>query len=237
MLELKNISYTLNQNGEEKKILQDISLKINDGELVVITGHNGSGKSTLAKIIMGIIKPTSGSILLDGKDITNIDISKRASLGIAYGFQQPICFKGLKVKDLIKIAIGKDVKLSECCEYLSQVGLCAKDYINRSLDNKLSGGELKRIEIALVLARNAKINIFDEPEAGIDLWSFDSLVNIFLNQKSTNIIISHQHKIISIANKVVLLNSSKIEKIGSMNEVMKFIDQQKCEKLRGEVDG
>lgn len=234
MLELQNICYSVYENGIEKKILQDISVKIEDEKLVVITGQNGSGKSTLAKIIMGILTPTSGKIYFNNEDITNKTISERAKLGIAYGFQQPVCFKGLKVKDLLKIALNKEFDFTECCNYLSKVGLCAKDYINRPLDSKLSGGELKRIEIAMVLARNAKLNVFDEPEAGIDLWSFDSLVDIFQKQKSTNIIISHQHKIISIADKVILLNSSKIDKIGTTEEIMSFINGQKCEKLRSE---
>ena len=235
MLELKNISYKVFENGKEKTILKDISLNINKNELIVITGQNGSGKSTLGKILMGILKPCSGQIFYNGKDITNTSITERAKLGFSYGFQQPVCFKGLKVKDLLQIASNKDVSLSACCEQLSKVGLCAKDYINRPLDNKLSGGELKRIELAMILARQANVNIFDEPEAGIDLWSFDELVNIFQKQQSTNIIISHQHKIISIADRVVLLNSSKIDKVGTTSEIMQFINDEKCNKLRGEI--
>lgn len=233
MLELQKINYSVYENGIEKQILKDISLKIANKKNVVITGQNGSGKSTLAKIIMGILKPTSGKIIFDGEDITNLSITERAQRGIAFGFQQPVTFKGLKVKDLLKIALNKAFDFNECCTYLSKVGLCAKDYINRPLDSKLSGGELKRIEIAMVLARQAKLNVFDEPEAGIDLWSFDSLVDIFQKQKPTNIIISHQHKIINIADMVVLLNNSKLEKIGTPEEVINFIDSTKCEKLRG----
>ena len=234
MLELQNINYSINENGVKKAILKDISLKINSNQNIVITGQNGSGKSTLAKIIMGIIQPTSGKILFNGKDITKYSITERAQMGIAFGFQQPVIFKGLKIKDLLKIILHKDFDCTECCKYLSQVGLCAKDYLERPLDNKLSGGELKRIEIATVLARQAKLNIFDEPEAGIDLWSFDNLVNIFQQQNTTNIIISHQHKIIAIADTVVLLNNSKIDKIGTPDEIIQFINTtKKCTKLGG----
>ncbi len=234
MLELQNINYSVRENGVEKQILKNISFQIQDHKNIVITGQNGSGKSTLAKIIMGIIQPTSGKILFNGEDITNLSITERAKKGIAFGFQQPVTFKGLKVKDLLRIILNDEFDCNECCTYLSKVGLCAKDYLNRPLDNKLSGGELKRIEIATVLARQAQLNIFDEPEAGIDLWSFDNLVNIFQEQNATNLIISHQHKIISIADMVILLNSSKIDKIGTPDEIIKFIDTtKKCEKLRG----
>ena len=234
MLELQNINYSVFENGVEKNILKDISLKIGNNRNVVITGQNGSGKSTLAKIIMGIVKPTSGKILFNGEDITTLSITERAQKGIAFGFQQPVTFKGLKVKDLLKVILHQEFDCTECCNYLSKVGLCAKDYLERPLDNKLSGGELKRIEIATVLARKAKLNIFDEPEAGIDLWSFDNLVNIFQQQNATNIIISHQHKIIEIADTVILLNNSQIDKIGAPDEVMKFINTtKKCDKLGG----
>lgn len=234
MLELQNINYCVYENGVKKQILQNISLKIGDNQNIVITGQNGSGKSTLAKIIMGIIQPTSGKILFNGEDITALSITERARKGIAFGFQQPVTFKGLKVKDLLKIILNQVFECNECCNYLSKVGLCAKDYMDRPLDNKLSGGELKRIEIATVLARKAKLNIFDEPEAGIDLWSFDNLVNIFQQQSATNIIISHQHKIIAIADTVILLNNSKIKRIGTPNEIMKLINTNKhCEKLGG----
>ncbi len=234
MLELQNINYSVQENGVEKQILKNISITINDNQNVVITGQNGSGKSTLAKIMMGIIKPTSGKIIFNGEDITNLSITERAKKGIAFGFQQPVTFKGLKVKDLLKIILHQEFDCPECCTYLSKVGLCAKDYLERPLDNKLSGGELKRIEIATVLARKAKLNIFDEPEAGIDLWSFDNLVNIFQQQQATNIIISHQHKIIAIADTVILLNSSKIDKVGTPDEIMQFINTAKqCAKLGG----
>ncbi len=234
MLELHNINYSVQENGVEKHILKSISLTINDNQNVVITGQNGSGKSTLAKIIMGIIKPTSGKIIFNGEDITNLSITERAQKGIAFGFQQPVTFKGLKVKDLLKIILRQKLDCNECCTYLSKVGLCAKDYLERPLDNKLSGGELKRIEIATVLARKAQLNIFDEPEAGIDLWSFDNLVNIFQQEQTTNIIISHQHKIIAIADMVVLLNNSQIDKIGTPDEIIQFINTTKqCAKLGG----
>ena len=234
MLELQNISYSVRENGVEKNILKNISLIINDHQNVVITGQNGSGKSTLAKIIMGIIQPTSGKIIFNGEDITHLSVTERAQKGIAFGFQQPVTFKGLKVRDLLEIILPQNTNCHECCTYLAKVGLCAKDYLERPLDNKLSGGELKRIEIATVLARQAKLNIFDEPEAGIDLWSFDNLVDIFQQQQATNIIISHQHKIIAIADTVVLLNSAKIDKVGTPDEVIKFINTTKqCAKLGG----
>lgn len=234
MLELQNINYSVQENGVRKQILQNISLTINDNQNIVITGQNGSGKSTLAKIIMGIIQPTGGKIIFNGEDITKLSITERAQKGIAFGFQQPVTFKGLKVKDLLKIVLHQEFDCSDCCTYLAKVGLCAKDYLDRPLDNKLSGGELKRVEIATVLARKAQLNIFDEPEAGIDLWSFDNLVNIFQQQQATNIIISHQHKIIAIANQVVLLNNGKIDKIGTPNEVIQFINTTKqCAKLGG----
>ena len=234
MLELQNINYSVNENGVEKQILKDISLTISDNQNVVITGQNGSGKSTLAKIIMGIIQPNSGKILFNGEDITHLSITERAKKGIAFGFQQPVTFKGLKVKDLLKLILQQELDCTECCTYLSKVGLCAKDYLDRPLDNKLSGGELKRIEIATVLARKGQLNIFDEPEAGIDLWSFDNLVNIFQQQKATNIIISHQHKIIAIADMVVLLNSAKINQVGTPDEIMQLINTTKqCQKLGG----
>ncbi len=234
MLELQNINYSVRENGVEKQILKNISLTIGDHQNVVITGQNGSGKSTLAKIIMGIIQPTSGKIIFNGQDITNLSITERAQKGIAFGFQQPVIFKGLKVKDLLKIILPSNVDCHECCTYLSRVGLCAKDYLDRPLDNKLSGGELKRIEIATVLARQAQLNIFDEPEAGIDLWSFDNLVSIFQQQQATNIIISHQHKIIAIADTVVLLNNSQIDQIGTPEAIIQFINTSKhCAKLGG----
>ena len=231
MIELKNICYDA-KDGNSKEILKDISLTFNENKITVITGPNGSGKSTLAKILMGILKPSSGEIWYNGKNITDYTIDQRAKLGFSFGFQQPITFKGLTVKDLLDIASNKKNTLSVACEYLSKVGLCAKDYINRQIDNKLSGGELKRIEIAMVLAKNGEVNIFDEPEAGIDLWSFEQLIKIFKEQNTTNIIISHQSKIIDIADRVILLKNGKVEHIGTKEQVMPLIEQQKCKKLK-----
>ena len=178
MLQLKNVSFSAENQDGKKEILKDISMDIDTG-FIAITGPNGGGKSTLAKIIAGIIKPTSGSILLDGEDITNLSITERANKGISFAFQQPVRFKGITVNDLIRLAAGKKISMSEACDYLSQVGLCARDYINREVNASLSGGELKRIEIATVLARGTRVSIFDEPEAGIDLWSFGNLINVF----------------------------------------------------------
>ncbi|MBQ7284165.1 MAG: ATP-binding cassette domain-containing protein, partial [Oscillospiraceae bacterium] len=198
MLELKNICYSVETPDGVKDILKNVSLKIDD-RFVVITGPNGSGKSTLAKIIAGIITPTSGQILLDGKDITGLNITERAKEGVSFAFQQPVRFKGITVHDLISLAAGKELNIGEACEYLSEVGLCARDYISREVNESLSGGELKRIEIAMILARGTKLSIFDEPEAGIDLWSFQSLIKVFENMQRTikgNIlIISHQERI------------------------------------------
>ena len=233
MLRLENICFAPVDN-KDKEILNDISLEFKKGKIYVITGPNGSGKSTLVKVIMGINNATSGKIFLDDKEITNLPINERANLGISYAFQQPVTFKGLKVRDLLDIASNKKNDFNALCDYLSEVGLCAKEYINRPLDDKLSGGELKRIELALVLARGREINIFDEPEAGIDLWSFDNLTNIFKNMKdSTNIIVSHQTKILEIADYVILLKNGKVEKIGSYSEVKPYIENTTCGRLRG----
>ena len=188
MLELKNITFKVNINGQEKEILKNINLKFDDKKFVVITGHNGSGKSTLARIISGILLPTSGQILFDGKDITNLNITERAKIGLGYAFQQPVKFKGLQVYDLLKIAAKGSLSLEQACNYLSKVGLCAGEYIRREVNNSLSGGELKRIEIATILAKQPKFSIFDEPEAGIDLWSFQNLIKIF-NSIINNILI------------------------------------------------
>ncbi len=222
MLELKNISYTVTENGR-KDILKNINLKIDD-RFVVITGPNGSGKSTLAKIIAGIIKPTSGQILLDGEDITEMSITERANVGVSFAFQQPVRFKGITVKDLINMAAGKKITFTEACNYLSEVGLCARDYINREVNGSLSGGELKRIEIAMILARRTKLSIFDEPEAGIDLWSFNSLTRVFESMhesiQGNILIISHQERILDIADKIVLLKNGEISQIGTKEEIM-----------------
>ena len=233
MLKIENLSYLVSVNDDEKDILRNVNLDFLKGKIYVITGPNGSGKSTLVKLIMGILLPTEGKIVFNDKDITNLKIDERAKLGIAYAFQQPVTFKGLKVKDLLNIASNKENDFNTLCDYLSKVGLCAKDYINRSLDDKLSGGELKRIELAMVLARNALVNIFDEPEAGIDLWSFENLTKVFKELKSTTIIVSHQTKILEIADTVILLKNGMVEKIGKYSEIKPFINSDTCGKLRG----
>lgn len=223
MLELKNIFFSAEGDSGEKEILKDINLKIEDG-FVVITGPNGGGKSTLAKIIAGIITPVSGQILLDGEDITGMSVTDRANRGISFAFQQPVHFKGLTVYDLIGLATGKKIGINEACDYLSQVGLCARDYINREVNASLSGGELKRIEIATVLARSAKVSIFDEPEAGIDLWSFGNLIQVFEKMHETHggtiIIISHQERILNIADKIIVLNGGSVEAKGVKSEIL-----------------
>ena len=223
MLELKNICFSAEGENGTKEILKNINLKIDDG-FSVITGHNGSGKSTLAKIIAGIITPSSGQILLDGEDITNLSITERAAKGISFAFQQPVRFKGITVHDLISLAAGKKTSIGEACNYLSEVGLCARDYINREVNASLSGGELKRIEIATVLARSTRISLFDEPEAGIDLWSFNSLIKVFEKMRDTLggsiIIISHQERILNIADRIIVVSGGEIEKIGGKEEIL-----------------
>lgn len=220
MLELKNVSYIVEG---DKEILNNVSLSL-DEKFVAITGPNGSGKSTLAKLVAGIIHPTSGRIYLDGEDITDLNITERAKKGISYAFQQPVHFKGLKVRDLISVASGKTMKLSEICDVLSEVGLCARDYVDRELNGSLSGGELKRIEIAMIRARATKLSVFDEPEAGIDLWSFNSLIHVFeeLHEKTegTILIISHQERILEIADKIIVVNGGEVEKIGKGEDVI-----------------
>ena len=237
MLELKNICYSVETKDGVKDILKNVSLKIDD-RFVVITGPNGSGKSTLAKIIAGIIQPTSGQIILDGVDITEKSITERAHLGVSFAFQQPVRFKGITVHDLISLAAGKELNIGQACEYLSEVGLCARDYISREVNESLSGGELKRIEIAMILARGTKLSIFDEPEAGIDLWSFQSLIKVFENMHSTikgNIlIISHQERILNFADRIVLLSEGEIKKIGNQEEIMPLIlnPNPVCEQIK-----
>ena len=234
MLELKNICFT----RDEKKILDNVSLNLEDDKFIVITGPNGSGKSTLAKIIMGIVKPDSGEILFNGKDITNWSIDKRARSGISFAFQQPVKFKGITVYDLIKLSSGKEINKAEACNVLAKVGLCAKEYVDREINNSLSGGELKRIEIATVAVRNSKLTIFDEPEAGIDLWSFNNLIKVFEDlRKTTNgttLIISHQERILNIADELILMNSGKIESVGTKEELFdKVVKDKVCCKLGG----
>ena len=223
MLELKNISFTAEGENGDKEILKNINLKIDNG-FVVITGPNGGGKSTLAKIIAGIISPTSGQVLLDGEDITNLSITERANRGISFAFQQPVRFKGITVHDLISLASGKTIGINEACDYLSQVGLCARDYINREVNASLSGGELKRIEIATVLARATKVSLFDEPEAGIDLWSFSNLIKVFEKMRNTLggsiIIISHQERILNIADKIIIVANGTIKNEGVKSEIL-----------------
>lgn len=220
MLELKNINFERNN----KKILKNINLTIDTDKFVVITGPNGSGKSTLAKIIMGIERPDSGQILLEGNDITDLPINERAKLGVAFAFQQPVRFKGITVFDLLKLSSEKEINKAQACEILSKVGLCAKEYVDREINSSLSGGELKRIEIATVAVRNSKFTIFDEPEAGIDLWSFQSLIKVFEDMrkivKGTTLIISHQERILNIADEVILLKQGKVEKRGSKEELL-----------------
>lgn len=238
MLKLDNVCYSVMENGVRKDILKNINLTIADNEIVVITGHNGSGKSTLMKCIMGIIPITSGKIYFDGVNITYMTIFDRAKLGIGYAFQTPIRFKGLKVRDLLTTAQKTNSQLMEVCNYLSKVGLCARDYIDRELDDSLSGGELKRIEIATTLARGALFNMFDEPEAGIDLWSFDGLISAFKDSKSATMIISHQEKILNIADKIIVMDSSKITMYGTPKEIMPSIRSVRaCSKLNGDING
>ncbi|MBQ9120476.1 MAG: ATP-binding cassette domain-containing protein [Lachnospiraceae bacterium] len=224
MLELKNISFDVEAEKGTKEILKNISLVIPDNKFVAITGPNGGGKSTLAKVIAGIEKPTSGQILFDGTDITEMDITERAKLGISYAFQQPVRFKGITVKDLIELAAGKNISTASACNYLSEVGLCAKDYIRREVNASLSGGELKRIEIATVLARKTKLTLFDEPEAGIDLWSFQNLIRVFekMHQEiqGSIIIISHQERILNIADEIVVIADGTIRQTGAKAEIL-----------------
>lgn len=225
MLELRNVSFGVAGGKEDKEILHNINLTIDENKFVVITGPNGGGKSTLAKLIVGIEKPTSGQILFNGTVITDMSITDRAKLGISFAFQQPVRFKGIHVLDLIRMAAGKEMSAADACMYLSEVGLCAKDYINREVNASLSGGELKRIEIATVLARGTKLSVFDEPEAGIDLWSFQNLIQVFERmqakiQDSSILIISHQERILNIADEIVVIADGAIIKTGTKDEVL-----------------
>ena len=226
MLELRNVSYRVKDELGEKEILKNINLTL-DERFVAFTGPNGGGKSTLAKVIAGIITPTEGRIYLDGEDITDLSVTERAQKGISYAFQQPVRFKGLTVRDLISIAAGRNTKISEACAYLSEVGLCARDYIDREVNASLSGGELKRIEIAMILARSTKLSVFDEPEAGIDLWSFGNLINVFkkMHEKTQGniLIISHQERILNIADEIVVVSGGKVEKSGGKEQVLPSI--------------
>lgn len=225
MLELKNITFDVADDKGAKEIIRGVDLTVEDGKFVVITGPNGGGKSTLAKLIAGIETPTAGQILLDGEDITGKSITERARLGVGYAFQQPVRFKGIQVLDLIRIAAGKRLSAADACEYLSEVGLCAKDYINREVNASLSGGELKRIEIATVLARGARLAVFDEPEAGIDLWSFQNLIRVFermqeKNREGSILVISHQERILNIADEIVVITAGQITQRGKREDVL-----------------
>ena len=225
MLEIKHLSYQVEgESGEELGILNDVSLTVADHQFVVITGPNGGGKTTLAKAIMGLVRPTGGTIAWNGTDITGLDITQRAHRGVSFAFQQPVRFKGVTVKDLICLASGQDLSTADACQYLSEVGMCAKDYIDREVNASLSGGELKRIEIATVMARKTKLTLFDEPEAGIDLWSFKNLIDVFEKMheeiQGSIIIISHQERILNIADQVVLLSAGEVKQIGTKEDVL-----------------
>ena len=234
-MELKNIGYRVQNEAGEKEILKNINLTL-DERFVAFTGPNGGGKSTLAKVIAGILTPTEGKIYLDGEDITELSVTERAHKGISYAFQQPVCFKGLTVRDLINIAAGKTLKVSDACAYLSEVGMCARDYIDREVNASLSGGELKRIEIATILARSTKLSLFDEPEAGIDLWSFGNLIKVFekMHEKTQGniLIISHQERILNIADKIVVIANGQVQNVGKKEEVLpKLLAAESCKVL------
>ena len=242
MLEIEHLSYAVPDENGSREILRDVSLTVEDRRFVVVTGPNGGGKTTLAKAIMGINCPTGGTIRWNGTDITNLSVSDRAKLGISYGFQQPPRFKGLKVRDLLNIAAGENLSHDRACEYLTRVGLCARDYLERDVDVSLSGGEVKRIEIATVLARNGELMIFDEPEAGIDLWSFARLTDTFRRihdeKRATILIISHQERILKLADEIILVADGRVARRGPVDEVYPLILGQTaagCNRL--EVDG
>lgn len=232
MLELRNVGYLVKDELGEKQILKNVNLTL-DERFVAFTGPNGGGKSTLAKVIAGIIKPTEGKIYFDGEDITELSVTERAKKGISYAFQQPVRFKGLTVRDLINIAAGKPLKVGDACAYLSEVGMCARDYIDREVNASLSGGELKRIEIATILARGTKLSVFDEPEAGIDLWSFGNLIKVFENMyKKTQgniLIISHQERILNIADRIVVIADGQVQNEGKKEDVLpKLLAAESC---------
>lgn len=235
MLELKNLSFVADSDEGKKEIIKNVNLTLDD-KIVAFTGPNGGGKSTLAKVIAGIIKPTEGKIYFDGEDITELSVTERAKKGISYAFQQPVRFKGLTVRDLINIAAGKTLKVGDACAYLSEVGMCARDYIDREVNASLSGGELKRIEIATILARGTKLSVFDEPEAGIDLWSFGNLIKVFENMyektKGNILIISHQERILNIADKIVVIADGQVQNVGKKEDVLpKLLGAESCKIL------
>ena len=239
MLELKNISFRVDTGENEKEIIDNVSFTVDDGKFVVITGPNGGGKSTLARLIMGIEKPSSGRIFFDGQDVTDLGITERAKMGISFALQQPVRFKGIHVIDLLRLAAKKKLTVGEACEYLSAVGLCARDYINREVNASLSGGELKRIEIATVLARGTRLSVFDEPEAGIDLWSFQSLIKVFENMQEeihgSILIISHQERILDIADEIIVIANGRVREMGKkadiLPELMRTTTPSTCNRL------
>lgn len=224
MLEIKGLTYQVEENQGIKTIIDHLDLTVEDGKFIVITGPNGGGKSTLAKLIMGVYEKTAGEIIFDGEDISEKSITERAKAGVSFAFQQPVHFKGIQVLDLLRLAAGEEISVGAACDYLSKVGLCARDYVNREVNASLSGGELKRIEIATVLARGTKLIIFDEPEAGIDLWSFQNLIRVFENIRETVhgtiIVISHQERILNIADEIVIIENGKVKKQGSKEEIL-----------------
>lgn len=245
MLEIKNLCYQVDDEKDAtKEIIDHLNLTVEDGKFIVITGPNGGGKSTLAKLIMGVNQLTSGSIVLDGEDISKLNITERAKRGVSFAFQAPVHFKGIRVIDLLRLASGENISIAAACEYLSKVGLCAKDYVEREVNSSLSGGELKRIEIATVLARGTKLSIFDEPEAGIDLWSFQNLIKVFENMretvKGTIMVISHQERILNIADEIVVIENGTVKKQGPKEEVLPGLlgtsaaANIACEKLGGD---
>ena len=240
MLSIQNLSFTASGEGGAKEIIKNVSLDIAEGSFVVLTGPNGGGKTTLARLIMGLEKPTGGKILLRGEDVTGLSVTERARRGVSYGFQQPPRFKGMTVYDLLRIASGRDMTRLECCDYLTRVGLCARDYVDRDMDVSLSGGEAKRIEIATILVRGASLMIFDEPEAGIDLWSFSKLTETFGSirekREATLIIISHQERLIALADEIVLIDGGQVAARGTTDEIFPRImggTVSACEKLEG----
>ncbi len=243
MLEIKDATYQVEDEGKIVNIIDHLNLTVPDGKFIVITGPNGGGKSSLAKLIMGVNPITSGQILLDGEDISKKSITERAKMGLSFAFQAPVHFKGIKVVDLLRLAAGEKISVATACEYLSKVGLCAKDYVNREVNASLSGGELKRIEIATVLARKTKYSIFDEPEAGIDLWSFQNLIRVFENIREsmhgTILVISHQERILSIADEIVVIEDGKVKKQGPKDQILPELlgtpsaAKMGCQKLEG----
>ena len=225
MLELKNVSFNVENEGQKKEIIKNVDLTVPDGKLIVITGPNGGGKSTLARLIAGIEKPTSGKIFFHGEDITDKSVTERAKAGISFAFQQPVRFKGIRVIDILRLASGKRISGADACEYLSAVGLCAKEYVDREINSSLSGGELKRIEIATILARSTSLSIFDEPEAGIDLWSFQNLIDVFRGMRDnikdgSIIIISHQERILDIADEIVVIKDGTVADKGAKDDIL-----------------